>query len=323
MSTATVSRFLNEPGRVSAKAGAKVARAIERNHYVSDGMAGGLASRRSKLIGVIIPTIANSIYALSTQAVQHAAQSAGYTVLVGAFDFDPEREAELIHKLLERRVEGLILTGARRAEKTYETIRHNAVPFAITWKLARGGDLPCVSFDNQKAAAKAVHYLHMLGHRRIGLICGRTDLNDRAAGRRSGFETSIRELGMEVDSALIHEEEFEFEKGREAMARMMSMSAPPTAVFCANDIQAIGALNECRNSGLSVPRDISIVGFDDLPISQYTLPQLTTIRVPAVEMGRAATEAVIQAIDGAGEVPRQELETELVVRGTTAAPKPR
>lgn len=318
VSTATVSRYLNAPELVTEKTKAVISAVIDEHHYISDGMAGGLASRRSRLIGVIIPTIANSIYALSTQAVQHTAQAEGYTVMVGVTDFDPEQERQLIHKLLERRVDGLILTGVARDDRLYETIRRNGVPFAITWKFAAGSAFPCISFDNHKAAAKAVDHLISLGHQRIGLICGRTALNDRAEGRRAGFEAAIARAGQPASPDLIHEGDFEFVEGRRAMARMLALAEPPTAVFCANDIQAIGALYECRDAGLDVPRDVSIIGFDDLPISQYVEPQLTTIRVPAADMGRRATEAILQAITVEHEVEREELSTELVLRGSTA-----
>ncbi|MCH8189706.1 MAG: substrate-binding domain-containing protein [Proteobacteria bacterium] len=143
---------------------------------------------------------------------------------------------------------------------------------------------------DRTAACAAVDHLVALGHRRIGLICGRTDLNDRALDRRRAFEDSLRRHGLTIDPDLIFERDFEFVEGRGAMHRMLGHPRPPTAVFCANDIQAIGAMMECRETGLRVPEDISIVGFDDLPIAQCTTPQLTTVRVPAHEMGRRAAE---------------------------------
>jgi LacI family transcriptional regulator len=320
VSTATISRFFNQPDKLSPKTRDRVQSVIAHHHYVADGLAGGLASRRSRTLGLIIPTIMNSIYAASTQAIQRAAQEAGYTVLVGISEFAPDQEAILIHRLLERRVEGLILTGAERNPDLYEKISRNHIPFVITWRSTRRTDLPAVSFDNYKAARAAVDHLVALGHRRIGMICGRTDVNDRALDRRRAFEETLAANGLEVDPALIFERSFEFIEGRAAMQAMLANKRPPTAVFCANDIQAIGALYECRDAGMDIPRDMSIVGFDDIPISSYMSPQLTTIRVPADEMGSRAARAIISAIETGHDVAPCELPTDLIVRSTTARP---
>ncbi|MGH7931112.1 MAG: LacI family DNA-binding transcriptional regulator [Candidatus Binatia bacterium] len=323
VSTATVSRVFNSPEVVSKQTRESVLAVIERNHYVAHGFAAGLASRRSSLLGLIIPTITNSIYASSTQAIQKAAQQAGYTVLVGVSEFSPTLEAKLIHRLLERRVEGLILTGAARAPETYEKMGHNGVPFVITWKLTAEPNRPSVSFDNYKAALAAVDYLISLGHRRLGLVCGRTDLNDRAYDRRRAFEDGLRNAGILPEPSLIYERDFEFVEGRAAMHRMLVHGRRPTAVFCANDIQAIGALYECHEAGLRVPQDISIVGFDDLPIAEYIDPQLTTVRVPAAEMGQRAAETLISSLKTGEPLMPVELPTDLIIRGSTAPPSGR
>ena len=320
VSTATVSRVFNQPEKVSARTRDRVEAVIARHHYVSDGLARSLASKRSRTLGLVIPTIMNSIYASSTQAIQQAAQEAGYTVLVGISEFSTEDEALLVHRLLERRVQGMILTGKERDADLYEKIRRNRTPFVITWRVTREAALPSISFDNYQAARSAVSHLISLGHRRIGLICGRTDVNDRALDRRVAFEETMSAAGLDVDPSLIFERSFEFVDGRAAMHRMLAKDRPPTAVFCANDIQAIGAMYECQEAGIRVPEDMSIVGFDDLPIARYVSPQLTTIRVPAAEMGDRAARSIIDAIEAGEEVSPCELGTDLIVRGTTAPP---
>ncbi len=319
VSTATISRVINEPDKVKEETRTRVESVMREHHFVADGLAGGLASRRSRTIGLIIPTIANSIYASSTQAVQRVAQGAGYTVFVGVSDYSASSEAALIHRLLERRVDGLILTGADRDQNVYDKITHNKVPFVITWQLTTTADLPSVSFDNYKAAVVATTYMLSLGHARIGLICGRTDVNDRAFERRRAYEECLEGAGITIDPALIHECEFDIFEGRAAMSRMIAHHDRPTAVFCANDIQAIGAITACRDANLRVPDDISIMGFDDLPIAQCTTPQLTTVRVPADEMGAKAAETLITAIRGKGVVKSMELPTDLIARDSTAA----
>lgn len=318
VSTATVSRVLNQPTKVKKTTREAVLAVAERHYYVSHGLAGGLASRRSRLLGLVIPTVNYSIYSASTEAIQQAAQKAGYTVLVGISDFSEESEADLIHQLVSRRVEGLILTGEKRSQAVYDKIAYNRCPFVITWKHTHSLERPSVSFDNVKATQAAVNHLLSLGHERIGLVCGRTDLNDRALLRKSAFEVTLREAGIEPDPALMFERAFEYVEGRAAMHRMLHLDDPPTAVFCANDIQAIGALSECRDAGLSVPDEISIVGFDDLPIAEYITPKLTTVRVPAQEMGDRAANRLIAAIETSEPVMPLELSTDLVIRETTA-----
>lgn len=321
VSIATVSRALNQPEKVRAKTRERILRVVRETHFIFDGIAASMISRRSWTIGLIIPTITNSIYAASTQSIQHTAQAAGYTVLLGVSEFSPRQEADLAQRLLERRVDGLILTGGNHDQNLIKKIQANKVPFLITWKLMRGKDWPSVSFDNYKAARAAVDFLLSLGHRRIGLVCGRTDVNDRALDRRLAFEDCLKRHGLAVDPALIYERDFKMEEGASAMSAMLDTPEPPTAVFCANDIQAIGALSLCRERGLSVPGDISIIGFDDLPATSYTRPKLTTIRVPAHDMGRRAAEIMIASIERRVPLQSVELQTELIARETTSPPR--
>lgn len=318
VSTATVSRVLNHPDKVREATREAVLAVVRRRHYVFDGHAVSLASTRSRTLGLIIPTIMNSIYAASTQAIQSAAQDRGYTVLVGISEFSAEQEALLVQRLLERRVDGLILTGSDRDPDLYEKVRRNGVPFVLTWRLSRQPELPSISFDNYAAAHAAVAYLLSLGHRRIGLICGRTAVNDRALDRRRAYETALAEAGVGVDPTLIYERDFDFLEGRAAMRGLSELSEPPTAVFCANDIQAVGALSECHDLGIAVPEQLSIIGFDDLAVAQYTNPKLTSVRVPAADMGRRAAQSLIALLDGGTPLVSMELGTDLVVRQSTA-----
>lgn len=318
ISIATVSRVLNQPDTVAEKTRRDVEAVIDRRCYVSHGSAVSLASRRSKTIGLIIPTITNSIYASSTQAIQRVAQRVGYAVVLAVSDFDPAVEEDLIRRLIERRIDGLILTGGDRPARTYEVLERNAVPYIVTWKLIDGERRPSVSFDNYQASRLAMAHLLEFGHRRIGLVCGRTAVNDRARERRRAYEDAMREAGISVDPDLVYERDFEFIEGRAAMRRMIETQERPTAVFCANDIQAIGALQECLDSGLKVPEDISIIGFDDLPVAEYTRPRLTTIHVPAKRMGHLAAERLFDWILN-GKVPSiDELAVRLTVRESTA-----
>lgn len=322
VSTATVSRVFNQPEKVSARTRDRVEAVIARHHYVSDALARGLASRRSRTLGLVIPTIMNSIYASSTQAIQQAAQEVGYTVLIGISEFSADEEALLIHRLLERRVQGLILTGRERRPDLYEKIRHNRTPFVITWRQSREAALPSISFDNYRAAQAAVAHLIALGHRRIGLICGRSDVNDRALDRRRAFEDSLQAAGLTPDPSLIFERSFEFVDGRAAMHTMLARPERPTAVFCANDIQAIGAMYECQEAGVAVPRDMSIVGFDDLPMAAQAEPALTTMRQDIRGAGARLADMVCARLGGAAIADLQELLEAPLIERESSGPAP-
>lgn len=320
VSTATVSRVMNSPDEVSRSTRDAVEVVIARHGYLSDGIAVSLASARSSTIGVVIPTITNSIYAASTQAIQGVAQAAGYIVLLGVSEFSEPTEDRLIRQLLKRRVDGLILTGGDRAQALYDVIKANNVPFVITWKRMQTGlGLPSVSFDNYGGALLAMNHLVDLGHRRIALICGRSEVNDRALERRQAYEDVMRAIGFAPPPDWIHEADFDHEEGRRAMQRILSGPARPTAVFCANDIQAIGALFECQEQKISVPGQMSIIGFDDVAAAQYVRPQLTTIRVPAHSMGQIAAQRLLDAVGGKKEPVSETLAVELIVRATTSA----
>jgi LacI family transcriptional regulator len=319
VSVATVSRVMNNPAAVLPDTRAAVQRVIERNGYLSHAIAVSLASARSLSIGLVIPSITNSIYASSTQAIQAIAQGAGYTVLLGVSEFSPVLEEKLIRQLLARRVDGLILTGGERDPRLYELIDTHGIPFVVTWKMVDASSRrPSVSFDNHKGACMAMQHLIGLGHRRIALICGRTGVNDRARERRRAYEEAMNVMHGAFDPALICEADFELDQGRAAMHDLLDRNPSMTAVFCANDIQAIGAISECEDRGLAVPADISIIGFDDLPIAEYTRPRLTTIRVPAHTMGELAAARLLESIRTGAEVVGEELPIELVVRDSTS-----
>jgi LacI family transcriptional regulator len=319
VSVATVSRTFSHPNRVRDATREQILAVCEKHHFVADAMARSLARRRSGFLAVIIPSLYNSIYAASTQAIQSAAEAAGYTVLIGVSEFSKAREGQLIRQFVERRVEGLILTGADREHGAQELILRNQIPSVITWLVPQRGLLPWVSFDNFGAAAAVVDHLAELGHRRIALVCGRTDVNDRALARRRGFEARMNERRLPFRADDIQECEFDFTEGRKAMRGLLNRAEAPSAVFCANDIIAVGALYECQQLGRRVPEDMSIVGFDDLPLAQYVFPQLTSVRVPAAEMGAQAVELLLGLIAGNRSRSRT-LRTEIVARGTTAAP---
>ncbi len=317
VSVATVSRVLRQPGAVAPQTRERILGLIEKHRFVPDGRAATFSSRRSGLVGLIVPTISNSIYAEFTEAIQSRLQEAGLDLLIANANYSPEIESVIIRKLIESRAEGVILTGYKRDPALYQLLRHYKIPFVVTWSTSPKRSVPAISFDNRAAAIEATEMLIKLGHRRIGLICGVTSINDRAAQRLQAYRDVLARNRIPFDPDLVAERPFEIEASNDAATRLVSLAKPPTALFCANDIQALGALFACQRLKIRVPQDISIIGFDDLPITRVVNPPLSTVHVPARRMGYAAAEALINAARKNIPVCSEIISTELIMREST------
>jgi LacI family transcriptional regulator len=319
VSVATVSRALRQPATVSPQKRQRILELVKRYRYVPDALAASFSSRRTGLVGLIVPTISNSIYAEFTEAVQGRLQAAGRKLLIANTNYSAELETQIIQKLVESRVEGVVLTGYRRDPAIFELLRHYSIPFVVTWSTSPDPDVPAISFDNRAAAAAATETLIGLGHRRIGLICGVSAVNDRAAQRLEAYREVLARHRIRFSSALVDERPFEMAEGAAAAAAMMRLASPPTALFCANDIQALGAMFACQRLGLRVPDDISIIGFDDLPMASIVYPSLSTVHVPAKEMGEAAADALVSSVESGKPIPSILIETRVIIRDSAKA----
>ncbi len=318
-----MSRYLNTPALVRPKRGAQIEAAIAELGYVPHGAARALASQRTQTIGAVIPTLDNAIFARGVQAFQQRLHSDNFTLLLASFDYDLEEEVRQVDTLLTRGVDALLLVGCTHAPALYEKLDKKGLPYIHTWAFDRTGAKPCVGFDNRLAAKRAASYLIDIGHQAIALVAGVTDGNDRASERTRGVREALEERGLTLLPEYCLEKPYDVAEGRSAMRQLLAQEFPPTAVICGNDVLAMGALLECQSRGLSVPDEISITGFDDLPLTAHLQPALTTLHVPAGEMGRRAAEYLLARL---GDVPMpgsSELEVGLLVRGTTAPPRRR
>jgi len=285
---------------------------------VYNALAGGLSARKTSTLGVIIPTITNPVFAMVTKGIQDYARQRGYSIILGNTDYSEENERELIHLLQEKRADGVILNGPWRDTPIVPLMKKTRLPFVITWQTLQDKDVNFVAFDNFKSAYQIVGYLIGLGHRRIGMIAGKFSVSERALMRWEGYRKCLTDHHLPFDPQLVLEKGYTFADGKEAMARMLQLPSPPTAIFCGNDILAIGAIVCAKEKGMQVPRDLSVVGFDDMEISAYYDPPLTTMAVPAYEMGQLAAKILIANIRGESKPPLQYiLETKLIVRGST------
>ncbi|BAU47398.1 LacI family transcriptional regulator [Sulfurifustis variabilis] len=321
VSIATVSRALSFPHKVSPETLGRIERTIEALGYVANGSARALASRRSRTIGALIPSLDNPSFATTVHALQRALGEAGYTVLLACHEFDPAAERRLARTLIERGVDGLVLLGTEHEPEVYALIERFRLPYVLTWALEEGGRHTCIGFDNRAAAARLTEHLLALGHRELAMISGMTANNERARERALGVREALRRSGVALDPGRFVEVPYTLQSGRDGLAQVIGQSPRPTAVICGNDLLAIGAIAECHARGLGVPEDVSVTGFDDMEIAAMLSPGLTTMHFPTQELGDLAAQQILRAIAGETVPARQELAVRLVVRGTTAPPR--
>ena len=321
VSPATVSRCLNNPGIVRPELKERVEAAIRELDYMPHGAARSLASRRSRMIGAVFPSLDTELFGGVLEALQGEVGPAGYTLVVASSDYDIEREREHVRTLLASGIDALMLLGGARPQEVYRPIRRKKIPYVLIWVSEAEGGHPCIGFDNAAAGEAIARHLLDMGHRRIGVIAGPLADNDRQAGRLAGIEAALRDRGLALDPDLLIERPFGVEEGREAFRLLMSKDPPPTAAVCCADPFAYGALFESQVLGLKVPADVSVSGFDDMPLSPHMAPGLTTIRTPRREMGTQAGKYLLSALAGAEPPAPRPMGFELVVRGSTAPPK--
>ncbi len=322
VSTATVSRALNNPASVSEALREKVSEKVAELGYVASGAARALASNRSFTVGAIIPTLNNAIFAASIAAFEATLSEAGYTLLVTVSNYDHHQEVEQVRRLLERGVDGLMIVGLDHLDQTWDLLERTHRPVVAIWGHAEEARVPCMGFDNAAAAARAVDHLVELGHRRVAMIAGISQDNDRAAARRCGVEQALVRHGLPVDPALFVERAYSHTNGREAFGRLMDRETPPSAIMCGNDVLAMGAIFEAQARGIDVPREVSIIGFDNLPITEHLQPGLTTLDVPSRQMGEAAAQAIMAHLRDGTPIVSRSFGAPLLERGTTTAPAP-
>ena len=320
VSTATVSRVLNHPSTVTARLRGRVHAAVESLGYVPHGHARALASRRSNTIGAVVPTIDNAIFARNIQSLQARLFESGRTLLLASSDYDYGRERDQVQSLVERGIDGLFLVGETREPSIYRLVEKTRIPYVTTWIYREDSSHPCVGFNNLQAAYQLCSYLLDIGHRHIAMVAGVMHCNDRAAERVQGVTAAMAERRLHFAPGHFAEHEYEIAEGRRAASRILASPNRPTAIVCGNDVLAFGVLFECLARGVNVPKDMSITGFDDLDLAANIDPPLTTIRVPAAEMGRRAAEYLLAKLEKTPIPERTELQAVLVVRETTAPP---
>jgi LacI family transcriptional regulator len=320
VSTASVSRAINNPESVSSELRSRIAQAIEAVGYIPHAPAQLLSSRRSRTLGAIVPTIDNTMFARGIAALQKYLSSVGYMLFLTTSGYDLDVELQQARNLISRGVDGLVLRGDCHHDALRKLLADNAVPFVNVGIYQPDRPYPCVGTNNEVAAYRAAAHLIELGHRRIGIVSALQRNNDRASARVTGFRRALAEADIEMPAQWHVEVPYTLDDAREAARYLMSLGERPTAVVCGNDVIAYGVLLEAERSGFSVPRDLSVVGFDDLDWSRHLRPSLTTIHVPTDETWQRAGEYLVRRLAGEQAIMHREVDHSLVVRESTAPP---
>lgn len=313
VSTATVSRALANNYPVAEKTKSKVMEAIQTLGYEPNGMARNLRKMETKTVIVLVPDLQNPFFFEVIRGMEDVAAQEGYHIFLGNTNNNVEREREYIQLLNERMADGLILTTAR-VEKDYIVELSKKKPLVLACEYVEGTEIPSVSIDNVSSARKAANHLLAAGHKRVAYLSGPMNVV-LSRDRMNGYLQALHSKEIPVDELLIQEGDFSFESGYLLARKLLSLPAPPTAIFAASDEMAIGAMKAVKEARLSVPKDVAIVGFDNIHMSTVVEPALTTISQPKYVIGRTAMEMLLNLIRKV-PVSRQQtvLPDELIVR---------
>jgi len=320
VSTATVSRVLEQAASVRPKTRARVLKAVADVNYSPNIMARNLRRQETRSIFLVVRDMHNPFYLEVFRGVEAEARARGYNVLMGNTEDCVERGREYLQMLKARHADGMILMTGKLSPDLHDMLRRECPPVVVASEYFPGLDLPTVRIDNVAAAEAAVRHLVALGHRRIAHITGPTP-EVLSLDRHRGYLQALDEAGMAAEPLLTVRGNFTIESGHRACRALYHLNPMPTAIFCSNDEMAMGAINELRRLGLAVPQHVSVVGFDDIVFAGAFHPPLTTIRQPRQDMGKAAMRLLSDLL---AEKPVSSepimMPTELIVRGSTAPP---
>jgi LacI family transcriptional regulator len=317
----TVSRFINGENHIAPVTRTRVEQAIAKLAFHPSHIARSLVSRRTKTVGLVMGDVASPFFPDVARGAEDVLAAAGYSLILSSSRRDPERELKNVKHLLERSTDGLILGAPQCPPDELAPLAQRAgIPMVFLNREVKGPYVAAVWIDWPTATVEVVTYLAGLGHRRIALIVpSRTDA--RVGNREDWYRPALARAGLGPERALIFRDAMSLEGGYGAGQRLLALEARPTAAICHNDVMAIGLLQACAERKVRVPRDLSIVGWDDVPYASLVTPPLTTVRVPRYELGQAAARRLLDLIAGRPADPVQApLALELVRRQSCRPP---
>lgn len=318
VSTMTVSRALNDPDRVSPEVRQRVQDAVRAVGYVPNRLAGSLSSNRSNVIGLVVPSIRNTLFSDTIQGISDVLHRQGHHLMVADSGYSPTEEEALVTAFLAQRVAGLVLHNTTHTPALRGLVRRSGVPVVENGTLADDPLDIVVSYANADAARAMTLHLARLGYRRIALVTLPLTHNERSQERRRGYAAALTEAGLPVDPRIMLEMPPGLPSGCEAIVRLVEMTPAVDAVFFAGDVLAVGALLECQRRGWAVPGRVAIASFDDVDLLRQLNPAITTVRLPRLEIGRRSAEILLDRIHGRSEERiRVDLGFEIIQRAST------
>ncbi len=323
VSVATVSRTLAKPEKVAQQTRARVMKAVQQSGYVTNVLASNFRRRRTQTLVVLVPDIANPFYSRIIQEIESIARAQAYQILLGETQQSLALELSYGDLALRRQADGIISLGMHIPfvhRKNRKSVDPKWPPLVMACEYLGTIPVPSVTIDNRRAAYDATRHLLDLGHREIAYIGGANDFS-LSRDRLKGFKSALSRAGLKVDESKLFSGDFTPGFGLDAARSILGQKNRPTAIFCASDELAMGAMSAAHGLGLSIPRDLSVVGFDDIEFAAYCIPPLTTVRQPMAELGRRATHMMLQLLEGEALTDSQlVLPHELIVRGSTGSP---
>ena len=320
VSAATVSRVMNHPDLVNPATRKKVDTAIRKTGYIRNRAAQTMHGRRSATIGLVVPTVTYSIFADLVQSFNDTVADLGFTVLLATNGYDLKVDYLVLRKLLEHRVDAIALVGLDHSADTYRLLASRDVPVVALWNYSATSDIACIGADNHEAGRIAARHLVALGHRNIGFIFPPTAENDRARNRLEAALHTVGAAGILTPDAWSVQSPYSIAQSRVVCTALLRGQP---GLICGNDIIAQGAVSAALRLELRIPQDVSIIGIGDFAGSGDTCPALSTVRIPAHEIGRQAGQYLVARLaePGAAPVLRNRIEVSLAQRDTTAPPR--
>ena len=319
VSIATVSRTINHVPSVNPKLAKRVREAIRELNYFPNTQARALVSGRSKLLGLIVSEITNPFFPELIQGFEDVAVESGYEIMIGSTSYDPERMQRCVRRMLERNVEGVAVMTFGIEQPLLDQLADRNIPLVFVDVAPDRPGISAVNVDYHQGIRQAVQHLAVLGHRSIAFVTGPLRLHS-AQSRLAAFRKSLQECGIAVDKRFIVEGDHTMEGGMAAAERLMAQKDFPSAIMCSNDMLAIGVLHRLSRSGLRVPDDVSLIGFDDIHMAAMMIPPLTSILMSRADLAHGAIGALRGHLEGFSK-REHKIGTHLVVRESTAYPK--
>jgi len=320
VSTATVSRALANPEKVTDTTKKKVESAAAQLGYAPNAIARSLRTRESKTVVVILPDISNHFFTDIIKGIEAVAHNKGYKVLVGDADGSVSRVNKYLELVYSKQADGVLsLTADIPIAQIIDDNGKAKFPLVMACEHFKDLAIPSVHIDNEYSAGCVIESLVQMGHYKIACISGHPD-NPISRSRLSGVKASMEKWKLQLPECYIGEGDYSFLSGYEAAQTLLNLVDPPTAIFCFNDEMAIGVLKRATQMGVKIPEELSVIGFDNIPFSEYCSPQLTTVHQPRQLIGESAMKLLLSILRGKKPNPEITLPAQLVMRSTTMPP---